>query len=212
MKGNIQTVFDMIDACQSVDEVLTMKSQMAGLAKVFWKNRKIALSTKDELEKQKALTKCRYINRIFASSVPAKKNINQFRAPHGFNGIAISANAKIGKGCTIFQNVTIGSNTLPDSKNAGFPTVGENCYIGAGATIIGNVKIGNNVRIGAGCSITIDIPDNATVVQEKPKIILKDKTPVNKFISAGKFSKLIKTPAPDMQKNTFSDTHTHKGR
>ncbi len=40
--------------------------------------------------------------------------------------------------------------------------------------IIGNIKIGNNVKIGANCVIFQDIPDNATVVLNKPRIIMKE--------------------------------------
>lgn len=36
-----------------------------------------------------------------------------------------------------------------------------------------NVHIGNNVKIGANCVVVEDIPDNATVVLQKPRIILK---------------------------------------
>lgn len=103
--------------------------------------------------------------------------------PHGLSGIYISASARIGKACVIFHQVTIGSNMLPDSKSQGFPTLGDNVYIGAGAKIIGNVHIGNNVRIGANCVVTTDIPDNATVVLEKPRIIVKDTPQDNRFIS-----------------------------
>ena len=53
--------------------------------------------------------------------------------------------AKIGKNCTIFHQVTIGSNTLEGSKHYGAPTIGDNCFIGAGAKIIGKVKVGDNV-------------------------------------------------------------------
>ena len=70
--------------------------------------------------------------------------------------------------------MTIGSNTLEDTKKYGSPEIGDNCYIGAGAKIIGNVKIGNNVRIGANAIVTTDIPDNSTVVLEKPRIIKKE--------------------------------------
>lgn len=45
--------------------------------------------------------------------------------------------------------------------------------IGAGAKIIGKVKIGSNVKIGANCIVVEDIPDNATVVMHKPRIIIK---------------------------------------
>lgn len=35
--------------------------------------------------------------------------------------------------------------------------------------------IGNNVRIGANCIVFFDVPDNATVVLEKPRVIMKEK-------------------------------------
>lgn len=94
--------------------------------------------------------------------------------PHGFFGIFISDDAVIGKNAVIFQNVTIGSNTLEDSKGNGSPTIGDNVYIGAGAKIIGNVKIGNNVRIGANAIVFTDVPDNSIVVLEKPRMIQKE--------------------------------------
>jgi len=103
--------------------------------------------------------------------------------PHGFYGIFTSEGAKIGKNCVIFHQVTIGSNTIPGSPGRGCPTIGDNVYIGCGAKIIGGVRIGNNVRIGAGCVVTRDVPDNATVVLQAPRVILKEATPDNTFLS-----------------------------
>lgn len=91
--------------------------------------------------------------------------------PHGMLGIFISGFAEIGKNCVIFQQVTIGSNTLPGSKGKGAPKIGDNCYIGAGAKIIGGVRVGNNVRIGANCVIFKDVPDNSVVVVQAPRVI-----------------------------------------
>ena len=93
--------------------------------------------------------------------------------PHGLSGIFISNGATIGKNCVIFHQVTIGSNTLEDSKGRGAPTIGDNVYIGAGAKIIGRVKIGNNVRIGANCVVVENIPDDCVVVLNKPRILQK---------------------------------------
>ena len=88
--------------------------------------------------------------------------------PHGLYGIIISHNAKIGKKCTIYHQVTIGEG------KGGAPIIGDNVLIGTGAKIIGNIKIGHNVRIGAGAVVFSDIPDGATVVCQPPRIILKD--------------------------------------
>jgi serine O-acetyltransferase len=41
--------------------------------------------------------------------------------PHGIYGVFISGGAVIGRNCVIFQHVTIGSNTLIDSKRLGRP-------------------------------------------------------------------------------------------
>lgn len=49
--------------------------------------------------------------------------------------------------------------------------LGKNVYIGAGAKIIGNVKVGDNVRVGANCVVVEDVPDNCTIVMNKPRII-----------------------------------------
>lgn len=102
--------------------------------------------------------------------------------PHDLNGIFISGGACIGKDAIIFHQVTIGSNTLPDSKSFGAPTIGDNVYIGAGAKIIGNIKVGNNCRIGANCTVFFDMPDNSLAVAQKAVIIEKNKI-VNKFYS-----------------------------
>ncbi len=92
--------------------------------------------------------------------------------PH-MTGIHIASYAIIGKGCTIYQNVTIGANRLRGTKHWGVPTIGDNVLIGANACVIGGVKIADNVRIGAGCVVVDDIPEGAVVVSNKPRIIMK---------------------------------------
>jgi serine O-acetyltransferase len=102
--------------------------------------------------------------------------------PHGMHGVFISGEAKIGRNCVIFQHVTIGSNTLPDSKGLGAPVIGDSCYIGAGAKIIGHVRVGRNVRIGANAVVHRDVPDECVVVSGQQTVIPKDGL-TNKFYS-----------------------------
>lgn len=110
--------------------------------------------------------------------------------PHDIRGIFISANAYIGKECVIFHQVTIGSNTLLDSKKSGTSTIGNNCYIGVGAKIIGNVRVGNNCRIGANAVVVNDVPDNAVVVASKANVIIREDTMNNTYKSWSEYIKI----------------------
>ena len=82
--------------------------------------------------------------------------------PYGLNGIIVGHDAIIGRECTIFQQVTIAHGGV---------RIGDKVLIGAGAKMLPQVSIGNNVKIGANCVVVEDIPDNATVVLPKPRII-----------------------------------------
>ena len=115
---------------------------------------------------------CKIIRKHYGAGISILYDINRFETPHGFYGIFISQRAKVGEGCVIYQQVTIGSNDLQNSPG-GAPTIGNNCLIGAGAKIIGNVNIGNNVRIGANTIVVDDVPDNSTVVMNKPRVICR---------------------------------------
>ena len=105
--------------------------------------------------------------------------------PHGVKSIFISGDAIIGKNCIIYQQVTIGSNTLPDSSGFGAPTIGDNCLIGAGVIIIGDVTIGDNCRIGANTVVAQDINSNSIVVNPKPRIIQKENLKNNFYYRDG---------------------------
>ena len=84
----------------------------------------------------------------------------------------------IGKNCTIFQGVTIGSIR---GIKGGVPTIGDNVIIFAGAKIIGNVKIGNNTVIGANAVVTHNIPDNSVAVGIPAKVISNNSKNIVKY-------------------------------
>lgn len=141
----------------------------------YWNRRNLLYSGK--IGKLKTMWYKLYISIInlqMCADIPLPKDHNIFITPpidnnHGLLGIVIAGGATIGKNCYISHQVTIGR-----SMN-GVPTIGDNVYIGPGAKIFGEIKIGNNVRIGANCPVFFDVPDNATVVLPKPRIIMKEK-------------------------------------
>lgn len=159
MKALLVSIFNKMNKTENIEYIWKLRNRalkrgVLGLLYAYSYNR--------------IITKC-------GSSVPLNaKFVNMPSFPHGIKGIFISSGARIGKSVVIFHQVTIGSNTLRDSKGSGAPEISDNVYIGCGAKIIGNVKIGKNVRIGANCVVTSDIPDNSTVVLEKPRIIYHD--------------------------------------
>ena len=80
---------------------------------------------------------------------------------HG-TGVVIGETAEVGKGCLIYQGVTLGGTGKEHGKR--HPTLKENVVVGAGAKILGNIVIGKNVRVGAGSVVMSNVPDNCTVV------------------------------------------------
>lgn len=91
--------------------------------------------------------------------------------PHGILGVFISRGATIGKDCVVFQQVTIGSNTLGGGL-ARSPRVGDCCYIGAGK-VIGEVTVGSHTRIGANCCVYKDVAPHSVCVLAPTRVIQK---------------------------------------
>lgn len=53
----------------------------------------------------------------------------------------------------------------------GVTVVGDNVFLGAGCVVLSGVHIGNNAKIGANCVVVEDVPDGATCVLQKPRVI-----------------------------------------
>ena len=152
----------------------------------FWRHRDRALGARSAFFRKYhryCYTKISYKN---GASIPDSAKIDgHLVMPHGMSGIFVSKGAVIGKNCTVFQQVTIGSNTIEGSKSYGAPVIGDNVYIGAGAKIIGGITVGDNVRIGANCVVTENIPAGSTVVLQKPRVIVRPGGQSNVFRTFG---------------------------
>lgn len=95
--------------------------------------------------------------------------------PHGCRGVFISNDAVVGKNAVIFQQVTIGSNTLPGTANPGSPVIGDDVYLGAGAKIIGGITVGDRCRVGANAVVYMDLPADAVAVCAPTRVIQKER-------------------------------------
>jgi serine acetyltransferase len=91
---------------------------------------------------------------------------------HGF-GTVIHSNVVIGKGVTIYHNVTIAVRASTASPHR--IIIEDDVNIGANSVIIspadGDLRIGRGARIGAGAVVAQDVPPGATVVSVAPRVI-----------------------------------------
>lgn len=134
----------------------------------YWKRRDIVINPNDKTYLLLKLYYLYYIKRTDAyhnCSFGTNLNSGAYFAtpphlPHGPKGIIV----RIGANSIIYQQVTIAQGGVK---------ILNNVLIGAGAKILPGVSIGNNVKVGANAVVVEDVPDNATVVLPKPRIILK---------------------------------------
>lgn len=92
---------------------------------------------------------------------------------HG-TGVVIGETCIIGKGCRIYQGVTLGALSFPKGDdgvlvkgNARHPILGDKVIVYAGATALGRINIGNNCVIGANVWVTEDVAENTKLFNSK---------------------------------------------
>lgn len=103
-----------------------------------------------------------FVGLLFNVEIPFGAHIGgglRIRHPHS---IIINPHCTIGENCTIFHEVTIGTNEHSGRNIAA--TIGDNVYIGCGAKIIGDIIIEDDAKIGANAVVTKHIPKNSTVI------------------------------------------------
>jgi serine O-acetyltransferase len=122
-----------------------------------------------------------YLNSYGAYIAPTAQFASEPCFPHGLHGVFVAGGASVGRNCVMFQQVTLGANSLPGSRAVGCPRLGDNVYVGAGAKIIGSVTVGDNCRIGANCVVTRDVPPNTTVVLAEPRLITRTEPQDNRY-------------------------------
>lgn len=89
---------------------------------------------------------------------------------HG-NGLVVSHSARVGAGCILFHNVTLGESMDPVTKIQGAPTLGANVHVGPGAVLLGPITVGEGSKIMAGAVLTESVPAGSVVRPSPVEIV-----------------------------------------
>ena len=76
--------------------------------------------------------------------------------------------------CTIGEGVNIGAGTITcnyDGKNKNATTIGDGTFIGSDTMLVAPVNIGSRCTVGAGSTITRDVPDGALAVERSEQTV-----------------------------------------
>lgn len=87
---------------------------------------------------------------------------------HG-TGVVIGETAELGRGCTLYQGVTLGGTGKDRGKR--HPTLGDNVMVGAGAKILGPFTVGSDSKIAAGAVVLSAIPPGSTAVGVPARVV-----------------------------------------
>lgn len=83
------------------------------------------------------------------------------------SGIVVGWGVRIGDGCLIRQNVTIGASL----QSGGVPTLGDRVQVGAGAVLVGAITIGDGARIGPNAVVMKDVPAGASAFARPARVL-----------------------------------------
>src|SRR5690606_15886780 len=88
---------------------------------------------------------------------------------HG-NGLVISKAAKVGPGCILFHQVTLGEGIDPETRAVGAPHLVADVHVGPGAKLLGPITVGAGSKIMAGVVLTRSVPPGSLVQAPVPLV------------------------------------------
>lgn len=97
-----------------------------------------------------------FLQALISCQIPSRY-LKTVYFPHPV-GIVIGSEVRIGRGVTIYQNVSIGRRGQGRAETNDYPTLNDHVTVYAGAVIMGNITIGHHSIIGANAVISKDIP------------------------------------------------------
>ena len=82
---------------------------------------------------------------------------------HGM-GIVVGQWARVGKGATFHQQVTLGARGL--GTLTAMPRLGDDVFLAAGARLLGGIEVGDGAFVGANAVVTQDVPAGARAISD----------------------------------------------
>ena len=167
MRRDIKAVLDRDPAARSVAEVLLC---YPGFHAIFFHRAAHFLWT------HKIYLLARWLSHFsrFLTGIeihPGATIGENFFVDHGM-GVVIGETTVIGRGCTLYQGVTLGGVSLHKGKR--HPTLEDGVIVGVGAKILGPHTIGAGSRIGAASVVIADVPPGSTVVGVPGRVVYRN--------------------------------------
>lgn len=88
---------------------------------------------------------------------------------HG-NGLVISREARVGRGCVLSQNVTLGISAGDEPGTSGAPRLDDNVHVGPGAVLAGPITIGRDSKIAPNATVLESVGERSVVRPSEPVI------------------------------------------
>jgi serine acetyltransferase len=95
---------------------------------------------------------------------------------HGI-GLVVSHAARVGTGCVLFQQVTLGESIHPVTRLVGAPTLEPHVHVAPGAVVTGPIVIGRQSKIAANAVVTASVPPRSVVAS--PAMVVRSRDEVS---------------------------------
>ncbi len=88
---------------------------------------------------------------------------------HGV-GLVVSGEARVGRGCILFQHVTLGVSMRAEDGVSGAPWLDDHVHVGPGAALLGPIRVGRGTKIVANSVLMESVPPQS-IVSPAPTIV-----------------------------------------
>lgn len=116
----------------------------------------------------------------FGVELPSRCEIGPGLRLYHPHSIVLNPGVRMGAGCHLRHNTTLGNIVDRDGTERGNPVLGDGVDLGAGCAVLGPIAVGDHARVGSLAMVTKDVPAWAVVVGNPAKVLRID-SPTDAF-------------------------------